>query len=131
MKRNKLISSFHLLFFLGNTSQKLIQAFNKVLEDFDAIIGLDKLSVVHINDSKNEINTHKDRHENIGYGYIGFDNLINVIYHDKLKNVPKILETPYVGTDTKYPPYLFEIEMIRNKEFNSNLINDIENYYNK
>ena len=105
--------------------------FDKILEDFDDIIGLDKLSVVHINDSKNEINTHKDRHENIGYGYIGFDNIIKIIYHDKLKNVPKILETPYVGTDTKYPPYLFEIEMIRNKKFNSNLISDIENYYNK
>lgn len=105
--------------------------FDKVLDEFDDIIGLDKLSVVHINDSKNEINTHKDRHENVGYGYIGFDNLIKVIYHDKLKNVPKILETPYTGIDKSYPPYLFEIEMIRNKKFNSNLINDIEDYYNK
>ena len=103
--------------------------FDKILDLFDSIIGLDKLAVVHINDSKNSLGTHKDRHENIGLGTIGFDNLINVIYHEKIKDVPKILETPYVGDDTKYPPYLFEIEMIRNKKFNDNLVNDIINYY--
>ena len=108
--------------------------FDKVLDLFDKIIGLDYLKCIHINDSKNDINTHKDRHENIGYGTIGFDNLINVIYHDKLKNIPKILETPYVSMDDNskermYPPYKFEIEMILNKKFNNNLINDIRNYY--
>ncbi len=105
--------------------------FDKILEEFDSIIGLDKLAVVHINDSKNEIGTHKDRHENIGLGHIGFDKLMQVIYHEKLKDVPKILETPYVGEDTKYPPYLFEIEMIRNKKFNYNLVRDIIDYYKK
>lgn len=103
--------------------------FDKILDEFDSIIGLDKLAVVHINDSKNPKGAHKDRHENIGLGYIGFDNLIKVIYNEKLKDVPKILETPYVGDDTKYPPYLFEIEMIRNKKFNNNLVNEIVNYY--
>ena len=96
--------------------------FDKILEEFDNIIGLDKLKVVHINDSKNIINSHKDRHENIGYGTIGFDNLINIIYHDKLKDIPKILETPYIE---KHAPYMHEIEMIRNKKFNPNLINDV------
>ncbi len=109
--------------------------FDKILDLFDDIIGLDKLKCVHINDSKNLINTHKDRHENIGYGTIGFDNLIKIIYHDKLKGIPKILETPYVSKDDTskeklYPPYKFEIEMILNKKFNDNLINDIRNYYN-
>ena len=107
--------------------------FDKVLEEFDRIIGLDKLAVVHINDSKNPISAHKDRHENIGYGYIGFDNLIKIIYHEKLKDVPKILETPYIkgqGKDT-YPPYLFEIDMIRNKTFNPKLIEDVIDHYNK
>ena len=109
--------------------------FDKILDLFDDIIGLDKLKCVHINDSKNLINTHKDRHENIGYGTIGFDNLIKIIYHDKLKGIPKILETPYVSKDDTskeklYPPYKFEIEMILNKKFNENLINDIRNYYN-
>ena len=55
--------------------------FDKILDEFDKIIGLNKLACLHINDSKNEINTHKDRHENIGYGTIGFDNLLKVLYH--------------------------------------------------
>lgn len=111
-----------------------INKFDEILNKFDEIIGLDKLKCIHINDSKNEINTHKDRHENIGFGYIGFDNMINIIYHEKLKEVPKILETPYVTLDEtskekSYPPYKFEIEMIKNKKFNENLLNDIRNYY--
>ena len=101
--------------------------FNQVLEQFNKIIGLDKLKVLHINDSKNIIGSHKDRHENIGYGNIGFDNLIKVIYHEKLKGIPKILETPYIE---KKAPYFYEIDMIRNKKFNDNLINDVINYNN-
>jgi len=96
--------------------------FDKILEEFDKIIGLKYLKVIHINDSKNEINTHKDRHDNIGIGKIGFETLIKIIYHDKLKEIPKILETPYVDGNA---PYKHEIEMIRNKEFNKNLIQDI------
>ncbi len=111
-----------------------ISDFDKVLDEFDNIIGLDKLKCIHVNDSKNDIASHKDRHENIGYGYLGFDNLINIIYNKKIENIPKILETPYVTKtdDSKervYPPYLFEIEMIRTKKFNENLITDIRNYY--
>ena len=101
--------------------------FDKILDEFDKIIGLNKLACLHINDSKNELGTHKDRHENIGYGKIGFDKLIKVIYHPKLKGIPKILETPYVNK--LYPPYRFEIEMIRNRKFNNSLFNDLENYY--
>lgn len=96
--------------------------FDDILEEFDRIIGLEYLKVVHINDSKNELESHKDRHENIGYGKIGFENLIKIIYNDKIKGIPKILETPYVE---KKPPYKQEIEMIRNKDFNTNLLNDI------
>ena len=111
-----------------------ISNFDKVLDEFDSIIGLDKLKCIHINDSKNDIASHKDRHENIGYGYLGFDNLINIIYNKKIENIPKILETPYVtktddSKEREYPPYLFEIEMIKNKKFNNNLIMDIRNYY--
>lgn len=101
--------------------------FDEILNNFDKIIGLDKLQCIHVNDSKNILGAKKDRHENIGYGYIGFDKLISVIYNDKLKDVPKILETPYV--DKKYPPYKQEIEMIRNKTFNKSLYEDINNYY--
>jgi len=111
-----------------------LKDFDKVLENFDKVIGLDRLAVLHINDSKNEIGAHKDRHENIGMGELGFENILNIIYNDKLKNVPKILETPYVsieknGKDRTFPPYKFEIEMIKNKKFNQNLTQDIRNYY--
>lgn len=99
---------------------------DSVLEEFDRIIGLDKLLVVHVNDSKNIMGAKKDRHENIGYGTIGFDTLINIIYHDKLKGIPMILETPYVNTELgKLAPYKYEIKMIREKKFNDNLVNDI------
>lgn len=112
-----------------------ISHFDKLLEEFDQIIGINKIGCIHINDSKNQINSHKDRHENIGKGTIGFENLINVIYNEKLKEIPKILETPYVsingGKDRTYPPYKQEIEMIKNKKENPNLLEDIVNYYSK
>ncbi len=105
--------------------------FDSVLNEFDSIIGLKYLKCVHINDSKNSIGMKKDRHENIGYGHLGFDNLINILYHDKLKDVPKILETPFIAGEKKsYPPYKFEIEMILSKKFNENLLNDVKSYYN-
>ncbi len=101
-----------------------ISKFDEYLDLFDKEIGLEKIGCIHINDSKNEIASHKDRHENIGFGTIGFNNLINVIYNERLENIPKILETPYV--DKKYPPYKYEIEMINNKEFNKDLIEIIK-----
>ena len=110
-----------------------IKRFDEFLEHFDKVIGNHKIGCVHVNDSKNDMGARKDRHENIGYGHIGFDSLINVIYNERLKNVPKILETPYVKYDDgkSYPPYKFEIEMIRNKKFNSNLNKDVRSYYEK
>ena len=86
--------------------------FNKILTDFDKIIGIDKIKCVHINDSKNVINSHKDRHENIGKGTIGLEALISIINNDKLKDVPKILETPYIDG---HAPYKEEIELIKSK----------------
>lgn len=108
--------------------------FDEILDEVDSKIGLEKVGCIHINDSKNLKSSHKDRHENIGLGTIGYDALINVIYNKRLGNIPKILETPYVtnsdeSKDKIYPPYKFEIEMIRNKKFNPNLINDIRNFY--
>ncbi len=109
--------------------------FDKLLEQFDQIIGINKIGCIHINDSKNPKAAHKDRHENIGLGTIGFDNLINIIYNNKLKEVPKILETPYIslngGKDRTYPPYKFEIKMIKNKKYNPNLLDNIRAYYKK
>ena len=97
--------------------------FDGVLNEFDKIIGLDRIKVVHVNDSKNEKGAHKDRHENIGFGHIGFDALNYVVHHDVFKDIPKILETPYVGEDkkNKKPPYKFEIEMLKAQQFDSEL----------
>lgn len=97
--------------------------FDGVLNEFDKIIGLDRIKVVHVNDSKNEQGAHKDRHENIGFGHIGFDALNYVVHHDVFKDIPKILETPYVGEDkkNKKPPYKFEIEMLKSQQFDENL----------
>ena len=108
--------------------------FDDFLEEFDKIVGIDKIKCVHVNDSKNIIGSHKDRHANLGYGTIGFDNLLKIINHSKLKDIPKILETPYVSVsddvnELTIPPYKFEIDMIKKGVFNNNLINDIRNYY--
>ena len=97
--------------------------FDEYLDDFDKQIGIDKIGCIHVNDSKNERSSHKDRHENIGFGTIGFDTLINIIYNERLGEIPRILETPYV--DKTYPPFKYEIEMIRNKQFDKDLINKI------
>ena len=110
-----------------NDSGININEFDKYLDEFDKNIGIDRIKCIHINDSKNVLGSHKDRHENIGLGTIGFEPLLNVIYNSRLDNIPKILETPYV--DKEYPPYKFEIEMIRNKKFNDNLYHDIIEYY--
>lgn len=113
-----------------------ISNFDNYLDEFDKLIGIDKIKCVHINDSKNDQGSHKDRHANFGVGTLGFNTLINVIYNERLSSVPKILETPYIGEtdDSKeriYPPYKFEIEMIRNKEFNPEFLNMIRDYYRK
>lgn len=111
-----------------------VSNFDKILDDFEHVIGLDYLKCVHINDSKNDMGAHKDRHENIGFGTIGFDNMISIIYNERLESIPKILETPYIDdidNDKKraYPPYKFEIDMIKNKKFNNNLLEDVRKYY--
>lgn len=100
-----------------------LRDFDSFLDKFDEVIGIENIGCVHVNDSKNDLGSHKDRHENIGFGKIGFDTLMGVIYNKRLENIPKILETPYV--DREYPPYKFEIEMIKNKKFDDELISKI------
>ena len=85
-----------------------------VLKEFDRVIGLDKLLVLHINDSKNPKGAHKDRHENIGYGFIGFETLNKYVHHPLLNGIPKILETPYVN---EKPPYKQEIQMFKDGQY--------------
>ena len=95
-----------------------VSKFDEILDEIDEKIGLNYVKCVHINDSKNELGAHKDRHENIGYGTIGFDNLINVIYNKRLDNIPLILETPWIND---VPFYKEEIEMIKKRKFNDKL----------
>ena len=96
-----------------------ISQFDKFLNEFDSKIGISKIKCIHVNDSLNDLGSHKDRHANIGYGTIGFDNILNVVYNSRIKDIPFILETPYINRNTNesYAPYKYEIENIRNKKF--------------
>lgn len=90
-----------------------------VLTNFDKTVGLERIKVLHINDSKNPLGAHKDRHENFGFGKIGFETLMKVINIPEFKELPKILETPWIKVSDKVqlPPYKKEIEMIRSGNF--------------
>ncbi len=107
----------------------IVNDFDGVMNQFDKVIGMDRIKVFHINDSKNVSGAAKDRHENIGFGHIGFDALSYIVHHDQFMDIPKILETPYVGTDknNKKPPYQLEIEMIKAKTFDAELQNKLLN----
>ena len=94
-----------------------VRDIDHILNEVNKIIGLEKLLVVHVNDSKNPIGAHKDRHDNIGYGTIGFETLSKYIHHPLLINVPKILETPYAN---EKPPYKKEVEMLLKNAFEDN-----------
>ena len=101
----------------------IVQDFDGVLNEFDKTVGIQRIKVLHINDSKNVRGARKDRHENIGFGEIGFGALNYIVHHPAFKEVPKILETPYVGEDkkNKKTPYQLEIDMIRAQSFDSEL----------
>lgn len=101
----------------------IVTDFDKVLDEFDRIVGLDRIKVIHVNDSKNVKGAHKDRHENIGFGHIGFEALHYIVHHPQLSHLPKILETPYVGLDkkSKKSPYKLEIAMLKDGEFQPDL----------
>ncbi|MDV2683146.1 deoxyribonuclease IV [Alkalihalophilus lindianensis] len=105
----------------------IVQDFDGVLDEFDRVVGIDRLKVLHINDSKNICGAKKDRHENIGFGHIGFKALHKVVHHPQLESVPKILETPFVGEDkkNKKPPYKHEIEMLKAGEFDEHILGKI------
>ncbi len=87
---------------------------DNVLKEFDDAVGLKYLKCMHINDSKNKLGCKKDRHQNIGYGEIGFDTLVKWIFHKDTNRVIKVLETPYVNGKA---PYGIEISMLKSKKF--------------
>lgn len=81
---------------------------DSVLDDFDRIIGLDRLKAIHLNDSKNPMGSAKDRHERIGEGFLGLDAIENIINHPKIKHLPFYLETP-----NEIPGYAEEIALLK------------------
>lgn len=96
----------------------IVSDFDGVMNEFDKIIGKSRISVFHINDSKNPQGAQKDRHANIGFGYIGFDVLNYIVHHPDFPEIPRILETPYVKVGNKeFPPYKEEIYNFRKQEW--------------
>ena len=91
----------------------LVGDYEGVLQEFDRLIGIDRIAVIHVNDSLNPRGSHKDRHANIGRGYIGMDTLKRIVHDERFADVPKILETPWFseGASGKktIPPYKEEI----------------------
>ena len=108
----------------------IIHDFDGVIEKFDRLLGKEQIAVFHINDSKNAAGAAKDRHENIGFGEIGFDALNYIVHHKDFAGVPKILESPYVTASEEekiksLPPYKQEIRMLREGVFHPDLIGEI------
>lgn len=107
---------------VNDSGYDLVNDLSGTLEQFDKVIGKNQIAVFHINDSKNTCGASKDRHENIGFGNIGFDTLKEIVYLKEFENVPKILETPYIKDEENkkkaYAPYKYEIEMLREGKFN-------------
>lgn len=112
---------------INDAGYDLVNQYENVLNSFDNIIGLEYLKVIHVNDSKNPLDSHKDRHENIGFGNVGFETILKVCNDERFINIPKILETPYVDVSKieSYPPYKYEIKMIKEGIFNPNLKEDV------
>lgn len=111
----------------------IIHDFDGVIEKFDRVLGKQQIAVFHINDSKNVQGAAKDRHENLGFGEIGFAALNYIVHHKDFEAVPKILETPYVtaadGVKEKtLPPYLQEIRMLKEGKFDEELITKIRDH---
>lgn len=88
----------------------VVNNFDGVLDEFDKIIGLEKLKAIHLNDSKNDLASHKDRHEKIGEGKIGLDAISKIINNDRIKELPFYLETP-----NEIDGYEREIELLKKR----------------
>ena len=89
----------------------IVNDLDGVLEEFDRVIGLERLKALHLNDSKNPFASHKDRHECIGKGSLGLETFRSIVNHPRLKGLPMILETP-----NELPGYAAEIEILRSLE---------------
>lgn len=109
----------------SDSGYDIVGHFDDVIDEFDRIIGKDQIAVFHINDSKNPSGAQKDRHENLGFGNLGFDALNYIVHHPDFENVPKILETPWIPSKANpkksYAPYKYEIEMLRSGKFDPDM----------
>lgn len=114
---------------VSDAGYDIIRDFDGVMERFDKLIGKDQIAVFHMNDSKNVPGSGKDRHENFGFGQIGFEPLMYIMNHPDFMHVPKILESPYVkdpdNAKKSYEPYKHEIAMIKMGQFNPNMLESI------
>lgn len=109
----------------------IVNDLDGVLQEFDRIIGLKKLAVIHMNDSKNPRGAGKDRHTPLGSGWIGYQTFQDMVGHPSLKHLPFILETPWIGKDdkTERPMYEVEIALLRNglaSRFGDEFMEDVE-----
>lgn len=105
---------------VNDSGYDLVHDMDDVFEQFDRVIGKEQIAVFHLNDSKNELGAKKDRHENIGFGTLGFDTLHKVLFYPDFIDIPKILETPYIkqeGSKKSFAPYRYEIEMLKSGVF--------------
>lgn len=102
---------------LHDAGYDVVQNFDGILTEFDKLLGLSQLAAIHINDSKNPKGAAKDRHANLGDGYIGYEALSRIVHHPALSGIPKILETPYIPSkdnpEVKVAPYKEEIARLR------------------
>ena len=108
----------------------IVNDFEGVVAQFDKVLGKEQIAVFHINDSKNVRGAGKDRHENIGFGEIGFEALNKIVHFPDFEQVPKILETPYVPKtpgekDRSLAPYKEEIAMLRAGVFDPEVLEKI------
>ena len=112
---------------INDAGYDIVNDYEGVIEEFDRVIGLEYLKVIHVNDSKNTLASHKDRHENIGFGNVGFDTIMKFVNDERFSDIPKILETPYVeyNKNLSYAPYKEEIAMIKSGVFNPNLKQEV------
>ncbi|MDQ1911660.1 deoxyribonuclease IV [Paenibacillus sp. GD4] len=109
----------------------IVNDLDGVLERFDKTIGLERIGVVHLNDSKNPKGAGKDRHAPVGAGWIGFKAMHSVVHHDQLKHLPFILETPWIGKqdNTQRPMYEAEIALLSDNvkgRFGEEFLADVE-----
>ncbi|REE67255.1 endonuclease IV [Paenibacillus taihuensis] len=117
----------------------LVNDIDGVLKEFDSIVGLNRVAVVHVNDSKNPRGAAKDRHAPVGAGWIGHDAIRNIVHHEALKGRPFILETPWIGQNdkTQRPMYEAEIALLRgdaHTRFGGEFLEDVErlhHFFNK